>query len=301
MSSKLSTVIISALVAAVVAVGIVHWGGGTATVSGGIKAEDLTVSHIHQPVFERIEKTNTVRCGYVVYPPAIARDPNTGKLSGIFVDLTERLGQLMGWKIEWTYETSFAVMTQDLNSDRFDVYCGGSWPVIKTQKAQHGSIPVFYSGVGLYVREDDTRFGKDFDVRQLNSPQYTFATIDGEAADLIQVQDFPKAKTFSMPQMIEVSFLGENVATRKADVAIIEVSVANEYMKRSGKKLRNLVPNAPVRIYGNAWEFPYGEIKLKNVFESAIREITYGGYVDHVLDTYESATNSYYRIAKPYR
>jgi ABC-type amino acid transport substrate-binding protein len=63
-----------------------------------------------ESAFDRILRTQTIRCGYVVYPPSIIKDPNTGRLSGIFYDITEKMGERLNLKIEWTEEVVFPTM-----------------------------------------------------------------------------------------------------------------------------------------------------------------------------------------------
>lgn len=48
--------------------------------------------------------TRTLRCGYGLWEPAVMRDPNTGEVSGLFVDIMEALGELTDIEIEWMEE-----------------------------------------------------------------------------------------------------------------------------------------------------------------------------------------------------
>lgn len=37
--------------------------------------------------YDRVMRTRTLRCGYGIFQPMIMKDPNTRKISGIFVDI----------------------------------------------------------------------------------------------------------------------------------------------------------------------------------------------------------------------
>src|SRR5688572_9830165 len=55
-------------------------------------------------VYERVAATKTLRAAYITYPPAVIRDPATGKLTGTFVETLERAADNLGWKVQWTEE-----------------------------------------------------------------------------------------------------------------------------------------------------------------------------------------------------
>ncbi len=42
----------------------------------------LPVQAAEQSTLDRVLASATIRCGYFTWPPYIAKDPNTGKLSG---------------------------------------------------------------------------------------------------------------------------------------------------------------------------------------------------------------------------
>src|ERR1039458_8039271 len=53
---------------------------------------------------DRVLKRGVIRAGYAIYPPASFKDPNTGKISGICVDVLEEAAKNLGLKVEWTEE-----------------------------------------------------------------------------------------------------------------------------------------------------------------------------------------------------
>lgn len=83
-------------------------------------AEDGTES-----AYERVMRTQTIRCGYVVYPPAVIQDPNTGALSGIIYDVMQEAGNLLGLEIEWAEEVGWANTVETIRTGRTDAICVG--------------------------------------------------------------------------------------------------------------------------------------------------------------------------------
>ena len=45
---------------------------------------------------EQIIRTGVIRAAYAIYPPASIKDPNTGELSGIFIDVLEEVAKNLG-------------------------------------------------------------------------------------------------------------------------------------------------------------------------------------------------------------
>lgn len=252
-----------------------------------------------EPVFDRIEKTGVLRCGYIVYSPYIMRDPNTGALSGIFYDLTNKVAEKANWKVEWTTEATYATLPEDMRQRKYDAFCGGLALLVSYGKVMDYSAPIFFSALGAYVRSDDHRF--DADLNLLNDPQYKIATIDGEMSQIIQQTKFPKASVFGMPDITDIGQLAMNVASGKADASFMEIVVANEFLLNNPGKIRNLIPERPIHLYENLWGFPLNERRLKNVFDIATREMVDTGYVDEVLKKYEKIPNSFYRAADPFK
>jgi len=243
---------------------------------------------------ERILDTRKMNCSYVVYAPFIMKDPNTGKISGIFYDLTQKVGELANLEMTWATETTYATFIEDLQNQKYDVFAGGLWPETKQARAVNYSLPAFYSGLGVYVQADDRRF--DGNVDRLNNPRYRIATIDGEMSQIVQQSDFPKASVLGLPDNADISLLAESVATKKADATIIEKAVANLYMLKNPGTLRNLSDARPIRVFENTWAFAHNEPRLKNTIDTAVKDMLSSGYVDHVLAKYEQVPGSFYRV-----
>jgi hypothetical protein len=71
-------------------------------------------------VYDRVMKSQTIRCGYGLWSVYLHKDPNTGKMGGIYYDYMEALGKNLGLKIEWTEEVGWGDYIAGLKGDRFD-------------------------------------------------------------------------------------------------------------------------------------------------------------------------------------
>lgn len=285
-----TTLISAALIAIIVSYATVHL-TSPKTVSSESAAKPDTL-------LDKINKTNIIRCGYVAYPPYLGKDPNTGKMSGIFYDLTEKMGQLLNVKIEWAYETTFATYVEDMKAGRYDVFCSGLWPEANRSRYVAFSIPVNYAGMGLYVRADDNRF--DSNIELLNNKDYRLATLDGEMAATVTSEDFPKAQVSSHPHNSDLSVLITDIMTHKADAAAIDRSAAEAYIQNNPGSLKNLTAERPIRIFGNTWATLRGNEVVIDVINAALEEMVNTGAVDKILSTYDPGMVNFYPLAKPY-
>ncbi len=250
-----------------------------------------------QPAFERVTRTRTLRCGWINYPPCFMKDPNTGKFSGIFYDLTEALAAAMNLKVEYTTETSFGMASQDLAAGRFDLVCSNLWPSASRALAMEFATPVSYSLICAYVRANDHRFDKNLDA--MNRSEIKLASMDGEMASIITRADFPQAQEVALPHNAEIALLIENVVTSKADGTFLETAIARQWLEKNPGTIRNPAPERPVRVFGNCLAFAKGETQLRDAFNLAIEQLLNSGTFAKIEAKY-AKPGDFYPVALPY-
>lgn len=255
-------------------------------------------SQSDESVFQDIVARGSIRCGYVSNPPSCMKDPNTGELSGIFVEAIEAAGEKLGLKIEWTEEVGWGSMIEGIKAGRYDIVPSAIWPNSKRSRHVHFTRPLFYSGVCAYVRADDSRF--DSGTANMNSPSVKIATMDGEMAEVIANTDFPKAQKLQVPQLSEITSMLLNVKDGKADVTFVELFFATEFLKNNPGALKNVTPNAPLRVFPNTVMIPLGEYELEQMLNTALEELLSVGLVDRLIDKYEPEPGTFYRLRTPY-
>jgi cyclohexadienyl dehydratase len=87
------------------------------------------------------------------YRPFALRDPATGKIEGIDVDLAENLAASLGVKLE-IVPTKWADLLSDVSADKFDIGMGGISITLARQKVAYFSIPMMRTGKAAIARCD---------------------------------------------------------------------------------------------------------------------------------------------------
>jgi ABC-type amino acid transport substrate-binding protein len=251
-----------------------------------------------ETAYDRVMRTGTLRCGYLVYTPNFVKDANTGAISGIFADAMGQAGKLLSLNIEWAEEAGLAGLIEGLHTGRIDAICSGLWANAARGRETEASIPLFYNALNVYVRTRDKRFDNNFSA--LNDSGVRIAVIDGEMADQIANADFPKAKKVSLPQMTDFSLLLLQVSTGKADATIAGAHEGPAFLKANPGTIRQVASAAPIRVFPNVLFFDKGQMSLKTMIDSAIGEMQSSGTLDRIIAHYESYAGSFYRVAPPY-
>lgn len=268
--------------------------------SGGTATTDV--------VYNRITETGTIRAAYITYPPALMRDTATGDMSGIFVEVLEKVAENLGLSVEWTEEVGWGSQIEGLEADRYDIVGSPVWANPTRGKLTLMSKPVYYSGIGVYVRAGDPRFtsissdGEEvFDSAAVNDSSVRIATVDGETGDLIARTDFPAAKRVSLPQLTDISQKFLQVTSNHADVLFAEPYYGQEYLKANPGSVRNVAAAQPIRVFGNCYMFRRSEPQLQHMLNVAIEDLQNSGFVDQVIARYEPVPGTFYRVSRPFR
>ena len=252
-----------------------------------------------ESLFERVNRTGVIRCAYVVYPPSMIKDPDSGELSGVSVDVMNKVAEDLGVSLEWTEEVGWSTMIEGLQTGRYDLVVSGIWPNASRARRVDFSVPLFYSGIGVYVRAGEHQLAPD--LSNLNEPSVRIATIDGEMSDIIATSQFSKAKRVSLPQLADVSQLLLNVVQQHADVTFVEPAIAYAFEQNNPDTLRNLRPQEPIRVFGNTVMFRAGEYAFARMLNIAIDVLINSGDVERIIARYEPVAGAFYRTAHPYR
>lgn len=241
-------------------------------------------------LLDQIIKRGEIRCSYIPWPPMAIKDPNTGKVSGFFPEVLEKVGKQAGLKIVWVEQADWGTVIEGLKTHRYDMLGTAIWP--NTNRALHASftIPLCFSAVEAFVRTGETRIKR---IEDINSPSVTIGTIDGEMADFIARQDFPKAKRTGLPQMSDTAQLYLQLAQKKADVILHDLVAAGNFMNKNPGKIKRLSPGTPLRVFGNAYMLPKGEEEFRDFLNIALQELLNIGYVRSIMKKYEMDKATY--------
>lgn len=237
--------------------------------------------------FQRIVDSGVLRCGYVLYPTYLTKDPNSGKLSGLSYDLTEELARRLGLTVEWTEEVSWGTYIEGLKTKRYDALCSLGWAYGAEAKYVLFSKPAFADGLGVFVRADDRRF--DSGIAALNSADMTIVSSDGSLVGVLAKEYFPKANVRFIPAFgDEFSQLAMEVDSHKADATLGSASAGQVYALAQPNVLRNLIPEKPLNFFSNSYIMLMGEHQLQAMLNAALDEMHNSGFIKRLIAQYQA-------------
>lgn len=234
---------------------------------------------------------DTIRVGYIIFPPSLEKDAVTAELSGFSYDIVEAVADKLGLQTEWTEEVGWGTALEGLNTNRYDVLGTLMWPNEERERVALFSIAPMDSVFYAYVRKGDTRFNNDLST--LNSRDYTISTLDGEMSTFVAKEDFPLAKTISLPQLSSSAEQFLNVVQGKADITFSEPSAMEDFLKSQPNTLERVKADA-VRSFGNSFAFNKKDTELVKKWDKAIQELLDDGTIRNLLEKY--GVEDYYII-----
>ena len=249
-------------------------------------------------VYETVVNQGKIRAAFINYPPACMKETKTGEMSGIFVDVLEKACENLGLKLEWTEEVGWASQIEGLDANRYDIVGSPVWANVVRGTKTTMSTPVYYSGIGIYVRATEKRF--DADWQKINDPDVKVGVIDGETSSVIAAQDFPNAQKYSSTQLTDISQKFLDVVSKKCDVVFAEPYYAFEYEKNNPGTIKNIAAEKPIRLFGNCFMFRKNEFQMKHMLDVAVQDLINSGFIEKTIAKYEPSPNLFYRVAKPY-
>lgn len=263
----------------------------------GFLLQPKQITH-QETVFEHVQRTNILRCGYALEVPNLMMDPNTHKIYGVAPDIIERAAEMLGWKVEWAEQVGWGEMVAGLQANRYDLACVGKWIYAPETKGATFTAPLFYSALYAVGRANENRF--DDALSNLNSAEFTIGTIDGDVNYYMVRDHFPNARRVEMPATTDAGQLILNLTTKKTDVIFMAAGEADDYMKKHPGEIKRLT-SKPVTVFDTAFMLKAGEDSLAGVLNAAIRQMQSEGFINGVLDQYNTAPDAYLRLAKPYQ
>lgn len=270
-TNNVKTIIISFLIAAIVSLSIMP---------------DNKTNEVNS-VFDNVMTSGKLKCGYVISPPALMKDANTGELSGISYDLVNEMGKNLDLQVEWTEEVSWATMLEGLSNHRYDALCSAIWSTTPRAKRADFLDPIYYGGVGIWVKAGDNRFDNINNLEELNNKDIKIATMDGHISQITTKSDYPKATRVSLPDFSNISELFNLVTSKKADLVFEENYIAWDFMKNNPNLVKNIVPNNPIRVFPTTILIPQNEPSLKQMLNTAQNELLNIGRMEKLLKKYQ--------------
>lgn len=250
------------------------------------------------PALDRVNKTNTLRCGYIEYSPALVRDMKTNTWSGFDYEIIKAVGERLELNVEYAATTGWGTVAADLNAGKFDAMCSLFWVHPNVGKFALFTRPAVFQPVFIISRANDARFN---DKTNLNDSKLKMVALDGDNPFNIAKVDFPLAQTLALPTMTDFTQVLINVADGKADFTIADAATFGIYNKNNPGKLKISAPQHPIRVYPTGYVFGSGEEQLRDAFNAALDELILDGTIDRIFDQYDKYQNAYYRAVVPFK
>jgi ABC-type amino acid transport substrate-binding protein len=243
---------------------------------------------------DRIQSSHLVRVGYIVFPPAIIKNPQSGQLGGHFVDVMNEIASQSGWKVQYT-ETDWASFPAGLNSRRFDISIAPTFSTIPRALAVSFTHPLIYAGNSAIARKGDQRFT---DIESLDRPGVRISVTAGEAGHEYAIEHFSRAKVIVHQGADEMLTFSEVLAGR-ADVALGDAYITSQYAATHRDEIQDLFASKPYNLTPVAWSVARGEPELLTFLNTSIDtletqgklqeyEMRYHAHWLHLLRTYRS-------------
>jgi polar amino acid transport system substrate-binding protein len=221
----------------------------------GCRDEGATKSR--QSALARVAQSKVLRVGYIVFPPAVTKDPNTGVLSGHFVETVTEIARQADWKIEFV-ETDWSGFTAGLNSGRFDLSIAPTFVTIPRALSVSFSRPLFFAGNSAVVRKGETRFS---DIASLDREGITISVTQGEAGHEYAKANFKKAKLNVLPGP-DQSLTFQDVVSGRSDAALGDAYVTAKFASAHPSEIRDLFADNPYNLTPVSWAVKTGEYEL---------------------------------------
>lgn len=265
----------------------------------GESAKATSSVQIEESVYDRVLRTGRIKCGYGIWDPIMLKDPNTGKLSGIFYEYMEALAKKLNLKVEWREEIGWGEFGAALNQDRIDMMCSGIWPTAERARSMDFTRSIYYHPMYAWVRSDDQRF--DNNLESANNENITFSAQDGTIALAISQEDFPKAEKIVMQQFSGQTEMLLNVTSKKADIVIQDKISVSLFLETNPGSLKQVEGIGPLRFFGNTMAIKTGEYEFQRMIDHATQDLLQSGVMDKIIDKYEKYPDSLLRVSAPYQ
>jgi cyclohexadienyl dehydratase len=168
-----------------------------------------------------VPKNHVLRvCTFPGYYAISYRDPATGKLTGIDIDLSQELGKELGAEVQYV-ETSFGTFIADLQANKCEIGMFGVGITLKRAQAVEFTTPYLQTGIYAVVRKGET-IAKWEDI---DKPGHTVAVTLGSYIEPFMKSYLKQAKVVSVapPATRE-----QELMARRVDAEIVDYPTAQK-------------------------------------------------------------------------
>ncbi|QDT78245.1 putative amino-acid ABC transporter-binding protein precursor [Gimesia maris] len=214
-------------------------GNGGSVRSGTAAARDT---------LDKVITRGKLRAGYFVQPPAVMKDPNTGEVTGTFVEAIRAIGEELGVEVEFI-EVDLAKFTAGLQNDLYDVSVGPTFRTIKRARVVAFTETIFYLGYTGITKKG--RAGEFATEQDIDRKGVKVAVKEGSAIHTYVRDNFKNAEIIVLSGT-DLTLPLQAVSSGQADVGLMNEHTV-EYYLRSHDKTELILDNNPIQVLGMAW------------------------------------------------
>ena len=230
---------------------------------------------------EKVKRTKELNVGYFVLEPSIMEEPNSGKKSGIFIDLIESIGKSLDAKIVY-HKIDLANFAAGLQAKQFDLCIGATFATPKRAAAVLFTRPLFYSG---YTGVAKKGMAKNYTKwSQIDAIGLRVAVKQGSAIDDYIAADFKNAKIIRLSGA-DLTLPLAAVSSGQADVGLMNQQTVYTYL-RAHPELEEVLPDQPAVPTNFSWAVRPDDLRWLNFINTCLE--------------YQENTGELYRYEKKY-
>lgn len=223
---------------------------------------------INENTLQKVTDAKTLNVGYFIFEPTIMKNPKTGELEGVFIDMIEEIAKSIGPDVKIIYHpTTLATFHTELNSKKFDICIGATFATPKRAAVVSFSHPLFYCGyTGVAKKEFISKYKLWSDV---DNAKVKVSVLTGSAiADMVKV-DFKNQSNIVSFSGSDASIPLAAVSSGNADVGLMNQITVYTYL-REHPELGEILSNQPLATTYFSWAVRPNDMLWLNFINTSI-------------------------------
>lgn len=249
---------------------------------------------------DEILDSKEIRLGYIIYPPLMNRDPQSGELSGVWIEALNFMFESIKIKPVWV-EVGWSTFAAALQSDQIDIFVGGSFATPQRSLALAFTRPFAYMGNDVVVRTEDaeSRFKDVNELADLDQEGLTIASqLGGAPYDYLKAH-FTKAKIVGVESSNQ-SQASLEVLAGHADAAYWDAFISARDVQEHPGQLNSLFGANPLDVSPLAWAIKHKEPELLTFLNTMLEYMETNGTWIEFEKPYRAELGGYFHLKREY-